>query len=289
MSWVLFAAPVVVFVIFLLTGRPDRRRGVELDRWRKKAGNPRKVTSIPGLLARILEPAGGGTPVAYFELVPKIAYLAAMGADAFHGSEHATVVGRLDDQAPTFCVRPLPVLEGERVANTGVEFKKDDEFMGLFLVERTLDGEPSDKISETADKAIRKWLSPPLREALLDLPDAWLRVDGKNRTMAMSVYGLFDAEKMEALVATADIVFAEYGADGGPSLLAEGDGEEEDEEDERDADEQDEEDEDDEEDDVLAKPKAAAKPVTKPVTMPAAKPGAKAAAKPVAKSSPAKR
>jgi hypothetical protein len=220
--WELFlVAPVVALITFVLAGRPDRRRDVEIDRWRKAAANPRRVTSLPGPLARVLQTTGGGVVMGYYELAPKIAYLAVMGADAMNGSDHVTVVAKLDEPGPVFTARPLPIVEGERVPNTGVQFKKDDDFMGRFLVDRSLDQAPDVPVNEADDKAIRKWLSPPIREALLDFPDGWLRVDGKAKTMAFTLYGPADTTKIEALIEAADIVFAEYGAEGGPSLLPE--------------------------------------------------------------------
>jgi hypothetical protein len=244
--WLWFAAPLVAGLIYGLTGQRDPRRDAELQRWQnqmrrevKPAGyrsakevktaklgpGPLRVTSMPGPLTRILDSTGGGARLDTFTLVPKLAYLVAVGADAFQASDHTTVVARLDEVGPSFTVRPLPIVEGERIANTGVAFKKDPEFMALFLVERGLEAGPSAAVTEEGDKAIRKWLSPPLREALLDLPDAWLRVDGKTRVMAFTLYGPADADRIQELLAAADIVFAEYGADGGPSLL--GDEEEE--------------------------------------------------------------
>jgi hypothetical protein len=46
-------------------------------------------------------------------------------------------------------------------------------------------------------------------------------VDGRAKAMAFTLYGPADAQRFEDLVAAADIVFAEYGAEGGPSLLPE--------------------------------------------------------------------
>jgi hypothetical protein len=172
-----------------------------------------------------------------FELVPKLAYLAVMSANAQTGSDHQTVSAKLDDAAPSFTVRPLPIVEGERAPNTGIEFKKDPEFMALFLVESAglapaAPPPPAKGAKEAAPpappasdaelaKKIRAWLSRPVREALRDLPEAWLRVQGK--TMALTVYGAVDAEKINELVTVADAIFAEYGADGGPSLFGDAD------------------------------------------------------------------
>lgn len=255
MTWIWFVGPPVVGLVYALTDWRDRRREVEIERWRKQADHPevkrdessvyrskeaarprakpRRVTSMPGALTRMLQTTGGGSggnPLDYFQLVPKLAYVAVMGADALQGSEHQTVVARLDDPSPTFTVRPLPIIEGERAPNDGIQFKKDPDFMALFLVERGLEGAPL-PADEAIDKEIRKWLSPPLRAALLELPEAWLRIDGKAKVMALSLYGLADAERMDELLAAADIVFAEYGADGGPSLLGEDDEDQADEED----------------------------------------------------------
>jgi hypothetical protein len=247
MTWLWFVGPLVMGLVYVLTGWRDRRREVEIERWQQQMvlrpvphqeggarsrgskPGPRRVANMPGPLTRMLASAGGGVRIDTFELVPKLAYLAVVGADLMQGSDHQTVVTKLDEPSPTFTARPLPIVEGERVPNTGVEFKKDPDFMALFLVERSLEeSAPLAATGEANDKAIRKWLSPPLREALLDFPDGWLRVDGKAKTMAFTLYGPADAERMKELVVAADVVFAEYGAGGGPSLLGEEeDGEEE--------------------------------------------------------------
>jgi hypothetical protein len=255
MWWLSFVGPIVVALVYVLTGRPDRRREGELDRWRAQRGagqkrdvkreetayrsgketvttgsrpGPRRVTSLPGPLARLLEATGGGTRVAYFELYPKLAYLAVMGADPTQGSDHATLLAKLDEAGPSFTVRPLPIEEGVRVPNTGVQFQKDPDFMASFLVEATVVDAPPAPIAEPTAKRIRKWLSPPLREALLEFPDGWLRVDGVAKAMAFTLYGPTSAARIDELIAAADIVFAEYGAGGGPSLLADDDDTEED-------------------------------------------------------------
>jgi hypothetical protein len=221
MWWLWIAGPVVAALVFLLTGSRDRRRDVEIERWlegmRARGAGAKRVTSMPGPLMRMVDAAGGGVRVDYFELVPKIAYLAVMGADAMNGSDHTTFVGKLDDAAPTLTARPLPIIEGERIPNTGVIFKKDPDMTALVLVERSIDGRPEPPATDALDKEIRKWLSPPVRAALKDFPDGWLRVDGK--AMALTLYGPADAERLNDLLTTADVVFAEYGAEGGPSLF----------------------------------------------------------------------
>ena len=120
-----------------------------------------------GDLTRRVEEVGGGAVLAYYELFPKLAYLAEMAADATSGSDHHTVVAKLAKPGPTFTVRPLPIVEGARVENTGVKFPKDPEFMQLFVVE----GEDA--------KAIGKWLKRSMREALCEYPDVWLHVRGR--------------------------------------------------------------------------------------------------------------
>jgi len=244
--------PAAIVIIYLLTGGRDRRRTDAVDQWRrftpvleeaepiaregsyrdapaddnaviaklkKRPSDVKKIRSLPGPLARLIEATGGGSPVGHFELWPKIAYLSVMDANATGGSDHQTVVAMLDEAAPAFTVRPLPILDGAKTANTGVQFKKDPEFMDLFLVEPGVEGDPLSVRSFAAEKKIRAWLSRPIREALRDLPDAWLRVQGK--TMALTLYGSVDVDQLYALVNTADLLFAEYGADGGPSLLGE--------------------------------------------------------------------
>jgi hypothetical protein len=251
MWWLWIAGPLVAALVFLLTDWRDKRRDAEIERWRglmttppstrKEAAGyrdvketkqggipaPELVSALPGPLLRLVLAAGGGQRIGYYALVPKLAYLAVMGGDATNGSDHQTVVAKLDESAPTFTVRPLPILDGQREPNTGVQFKKDAEFMEAFIVDRFLEGSDVEGAApnEATDKAIRKWLSPPVRAALMELPDLWIRVEGK--TMALSLYGRVDADRLHALVTAADVIFAEYGAEGGPSLF--GDDEEEDE------------------------------------------------------------
>ncbi len=248
MWWMWFVGPALTLFIFALAMGRDKKQAAAVERWRTNFGRkpelgeaagyrepqkrngkpqkgPRKVNSIPGPLARLVDSAGGGTVVAHHELVPKIAYLSAMAADAINASDHYTVTGKLEEAGPSFTARPLPIVDGRLVDNTGVEFKKDTEFMELYLVDRFVEGEgKATNPGDPADKAIRKWLSPPIRAALIEMPSLWLRVSGK--VMSVSVYGPADAEKLRDLVAAADVIFAEYGADGGPSLVGDDEDEE---------------------------------------------------------------
>lgn len=216
MWWLWFIGPIGVVVLYVLTGfanddREQRERAA--SSWRKGPGGGAKIVRrLPPELAIALDDAGGGRAFTNYELFPKIAYLALMGSDAVAASDHQTIVGSLDGDPPSFVVRPLPILDGKRVANSGVQFPKDEDFMAEFLVE----GEDATRIE--------KWLSRPLRTALLDVPTAWLRVRGK--TMALTVYGFADEEQIDELVLTADTIFAEHGAQGGPSLLGVDEGEE---------------------------------------------------------------
>lgn len=245
MIWMWYVGPALVALIYLLTGWRDRRRDAEIERWRVTMGPRGKATkrvpAPPSNLLRMSFLAGGGQSVAHFELQPKLAYLSVMAANATNASDHLTVSGKLDVPSyaadktepgyrdagtearityklPSFTVRPLPIVEGNRIANTGIEFKKDPEFMALFLVEPFVEGGPQNTGTEQEiAKAIRRWLSPPIRAALLELPDVWLRIEG--RAMGVTVYGPADADKINELVICADVIFAEHGAEGGPSLL----------------------------------------------------------------------
>ena len=260
MWWMWIVGPFLLAIIWLTTGWRDRRREGEVERWRRlmgakrvvdkeaegyrttkqivttKAGpGPKIASALPGPLQRVINAAGGGDALGHYELVPKIAFLSAMSANAMTGSDLQAVTGKLEENAPAFIVRPLPIIEGQRLANTGIEFKKDPEFTELFQVDAqpaaiaaSKDGKtPAVPLTdaETAKK-IRSWLSRPVREALRDLPDSWLYVQG--RAMALVLYGPADASKLHELVTTADVIFAEYGDEGGPSLLGEDEDEEED-------------------------------------------------------------
>lgn len=206
----------------------------------KPAPGAKLVGALPGPLQRLIDAAGAGDAVGHYELVPKLAYLSAMAANAMAGSDLQAVSGKLEEDAPAFIVRPLPIIEGERIANTGIEFKKDPEFTELFQVDPmeapAAPPRPGSKEAKTPQpqltdaeraKKIRSWLSRPVREALRELPDAWLYVQG--RAMALVLYGPADAAKLDDLVTAADVIFAEYGEDGGPSLFGDDDDDGEDE------------------------------------------------------------
>lgn len=226
MWWLWIVGPVAAALLFLLTDWKDRRRDDEIARWRrekvlpkgtKKAG-PRLVQALPDGFAKLLESVGGGQRTEVVQLVPKLAYLSFHHADVISASDHQTIVAKLEEAAPTLLVRPPALLDGQREPNAGVQFKKDADFMDAFIVDRAVDGpEGITPGAEAGDKAIRKWLSPTVRAALVELPDAWLRVQGK--FMAITLYGTVEAERIDELITAADVIFAEYGAGGGPSLF----------------------------------------------------------------------
>jgi hypothetical protein len=248
MWWMSIVGPLLVALIWLSTGGRDRRRDGEVERWRRTMG-PKSVvkkepagyrsakqigdvgpgakvaSALPGPLQRVLNAADAGDALGHYELVPKLAYLSIMAANAMTGSDLQAVTGKLEADAPAFVVRPLQIIEGERAANTGVEFKKDPEFMGLFQVDLEealpppVSARAAPPVLTDAERAkrVRSWLSRPVREALGELPDAWLYVQG--RAMALVLYGPADAARLDELVRIADVIFAEYGDDGGPSLF----------------------------------------------------------------------
>ncbi len=168
----------------------------------------REVSTLPPELARLLPQVGEGRPVGYFQLKKGIAYVAVVEADAYNVSDFCTILLSLEEPAPRFVARPLPIVEGKKVANTGVKFKDDPEFTAEFLVEAA---------QGTAAADVRAFLSDEVRDELLELPQTWLLVEP--HAMAVTVYGAFDADIADRLVTLADVIFAEYGAEGGPSLF----------------------------------------------------------------------
>jgi hypothetical protein len=171
----------------------------------------RAVAELPAPLATLLPLVGEGRPYAYYQLKKGIAYVAVVEADAFNPSDFVTILMALDEPAPRFVARPLPIVEGKRVPNTGIRFKDDPDFTTEYLVEAA----PGTGTAEVA--AIKEFLADEVRDALLELPSAWLHVE--RTAMAVTLYGRFDSDKIDALVELADAIFAEYGADGGPTLL----------------------------------------------------------------------
>lgn len=171
----------------------------------------RTVTSLPPELANLLPLVGEGRPVVYYQLKKNAAYIAVVEADAYNVSDFCTVLMALEEQAPRFVARPLPIVEGRRIKNTGVKFKDDPEFTEEYLVE------PSPGAGSPDLDRIREFLGEEARDALFDLPRTWLLVE--RSAMAATVYGAFDADVADRLVELADVLFAEHGAEGGASLF----------------------------------------------------------------------
>ncbi|HHH31238.1 MAG TPA: RDD family protein [Polyangiaceae bacterium] len=219
MKWLWFVGPLVFLFVSLIVGifPPQEHRHIRrvIERWieemlgplrTKKGARTRRVKQVPPIFNGLLEQIGGGTRMTDLVLVPKNAYVAARLDDALTASNHVSVLCKLQASkskkggAPSFVCRPLPIVDGRAVDNDGVRFAGDDEFAELYLVE----GED--------DKAIKKWLTPELRDVLMELPDVWLRVDGD--VMAFTLYGYRDLETLDELLDVADAFYAEKGATG---------------------------------------------------------------------------
>jgi len=215
MPWLWFVGPLVFFLISLLVGifptTEQRHIRRNIERWidellgplrTKKGSRSRRVKQAPAIFNPLLERIGGGSRLTDIVLVPKNAYVVVRLDDALAASNHVSVLCKLakKDRHPTFTCRPLPIVDGRAIENHGVLFEGDDEFSELYLVE----GED--------EKAIRKWLTEDLRDALLELPDVWLRVD--EGAMALTLYGYRDLETLDELIDVADAFYAEEGATG---------------------------------------------------------------------------
>jgi hypothetical protein len=161
------------------------------------------VVAAPFDLAVVLDRLGAGAPRSVLELHPKIAYAAFIDANELSLSDRFTVLLRLEEAAPTLSVRPLVATEPS--PKDVVVFKKDPEFSARMQV-----------LGADA-KAVRTFLSAVVRDAILDSPDVWIEAQGK--ALAVSAFGPFDLGRCRRVVELADVLFAEYGADGGPSLL----------------------------------------------------------------------
>jgi hypothetical protein len=214
MWWLSIVGPIALALIYVATAHTDKRRAAEAEKWRVRA-DAKRVNRAPPELQKMFKDAGAGAPVGIFEIIPKLAYLGVFDADLSGGSDHQTVVAKVErvepaggkkaSRAVALTAQPIPVVDGARVENKGIPFPKHTEFTDSFVVE----GDPED--------LARAWLSSEVREALLDRPDAWLRVS--DCAMALTLYGPADADLLDDLLFTADAIFAERGAEGAPSLL----------------------------------------------------------------------
>jgi hypothetical protein len=253
--WLWLVSPLLAAFVYVLAAKDDPRRMREVERWRKtfgpleldmtggyrdkpkavaattSASPPPRTNALPGILSRGLRAFTGGEVLGHYELVPKLAYLSLVASNAELSSDVQAVVAKLESKKnPAFTVSPIPIVEGIPQPNTGIEFSKDKEFTELFVVEAvTPEGEAT---TPAAMKAIRKWLSQPIRDALKDLPEVFVRVEGQ--AMVIAYYGEATVADLNRLILVADTLFAEHGAGGGPSLFGEAD-EEEDEEGEEEA------------------------------------------------------
>ncbi len=161
------------------------------------------IDIVPGDLALLFDRIGSGTPRVSFELHPKIAYASVNESDELALSDHFTVLLRLDERAPTLHVQPL--LSTDAATTDVVAFKKDPDFSLRF------------QVTSKDPKGAKAFLSSVVRDALLDLPEVWIETQGI--AMSLTLFGAFDADKAKQLMEVADVFFAEYGAEGGPSLL----------------------------------------------------------------------
>lgn len=228
--WLWIGGPILVAVIYFLTviSRKTVDRWIrEVNIWRESIGGgvdfagyreaprpaempgPPRVAHLPAEIAQALGRVSSGDPLRHFELIPGQAYLSLVEASFTEGSEHQTVTMRLDEPAPRFTVKPLPIVNGVRAPSTGLRFKKDPDFTSLFLVQG-LD-----------TKAVGRWLGRVVREAMRELPEVFVDVQG--RTATVTLFGYADADRIDKLVEVADVIFAAYGAEGGRSLFGEAD------------------------------------------------------------------
>jgi hypothetical protein len=204
-KWLWAVGPIglvaVFFILYQVGSKSDvvRARVAEIWRasWGPDSGPGAKRVALPADFAVLLDNVGGGLPIGVFELVPKEAWLGIYRPALFGGNDHITVFMRLYEPGPAMRVSPLPFTDEGRVPNVGIRFIKDPEFTARFQVEGS------------AEREIKQWLSPPVREELLELEDAFLEVEGKRA--ALSLYTRLDEDALDALVAAADVIFAEYG------------------------------------------------------------------------------
>jgi hypothetical protein len=225
--WV--SVPLALLLIWFVSETDDRRFAEVMEAWRKTSGKrkarvftegyrtpavirtevkgkAKKVVAPTWELSTMIDIAGGGRQVGVYQLLPKLAYVVAVEADALAGSDFVAVIARLEAKHPELVVRPrVP----EDKPSTRTVALRDSRFADRFWI-------------EGADpKGAREMLSEGVREVLTDLGAAWLFVRGD--AMALVRYGRVDAADVRALVDAADMIFAEIGADGGPSLTGDDD------------------------------------------------------------------
>ncbi|NUP08519.1 MAG: hypothetical protein HOW73_20920 [Polyangiaceae bacterium] len=225
-----------VALVYYMTGEPDPRKKRAFDAFRKfpvrREAVPelapeqrwadvmhvvtqveqqkllKRLEQLPVAHARILPAIGEGTALGYLQLKRDIASVAFVDDDDFNATQYVSVLMTLERSAPSFVARPLPIVDGAPVPNVGLRFQDDAAFSAKYWVSVPPGQDP---------RAVRAFLSGVVRDELLSLPNVWLHVQGT--VMALTVYGPFDAELVDHLVDVGDVLFAEYGADNGPSLL----------------------------------------------------------------------
>lgn len=221
-----------VALIYYVTGDPDPRKQKEFDEFRhfpsrrqidtnaapyrqalvrkqlEQSRLLKRVETLPAPFARMLPIVGEGRAFGFLQLKEELAYVAFVEADDHNVSDYVSVLMLLDESMPTFVVRPLPIVDGARVPNVGPRFADDPAFTAQYLIELDPKANPA---------AVKSFLSPVVREELLSLPAVWLHVH--NNVMAITLFGRYDAESIDHLVDMADVLFLDYGAEGGPSLL----------------------------------------------------------------------
>jgi hypothetical protein len=230
------SALLAVALIYYTTGAPDPRKPKEVDEFRKfpvrreivrelhtdyrisavkdqlreieQQTILKQVDALPIQLARILPAVGIGQSYAYFQLRRDLAYVAFVQCDDYSDVDYVSVLMLLEQPAPAFAVKPLAIVDGVLQPNLGLKFGDDAFFSTKYVVEPARGADP---------RVVRAFMSPVVRDELLSLPNAFLHVQGN--VMALTVYGPWDADMVDHLVDVSDVVFAEYGAAGGPSLL----------------------------------------------------------------------
>lgn len=186
----------------------DRRDLARKELGPEAAGKAKAVVAPPWELSSMVDLAGGGRQVGVYQLLPKLAYVVAVEADAMASADFVAVVAKLEAKHDDLVVRPRAV---EEKPTSRTVLLKDGRFNERFLVEAS------------ASKPAKELLSEGVRETLMELEVGWLFIRGD--AMALVRYGHIEASHVHALVDAADAIFAEIGAEGGPSLL----GDEEDE------------------------------------------------------------
>lgn len=207
----LVGLPAATLVIYHLTRSTDEavREDRALGRFSRRFGLA-VVRSLPGELARAIAEVTDGDLQRHFVFHKGVAYLSVARSNAVEASDSLHFVMKLEEPGPTMTVRPVPVVDGKKERPKGaIVFQKDPEFTEEFVVEGP------------QPKAIGRFLAQHLRDLLLDLPQSFLRVQGK--TLVFSVFGRLDADEIERVAVAADELFVEYGAKGGRPLLPEPD------------------------------------------------------------------